>query len=203
MTAPDVFLSYNREDSDTARRFAEGLEREGFAVWWDQRLRSGEAYDEVTENALRSAKAVVVLWSPRSVVSRWVRAEATIADRCKTLVPVMIEPCERPIMFELTQTAELGHWTGDARDKAWLALLSDVQRFVAKGDAVAPVAPAPTPTAAPTAAAGKPHATRPSVAILPFTNRSAERADEVFAGGMGEDIAAALSLGHSCMPIMK
>ena len=34
MTTPDIFLSYNREDSDTARRFAEGLEREGFSVWW-------------------------------------------------------------------------------------------------------------------------------------------------------------------------
>ena len=41
--------------------------REGFEVWWDATLRSGEAYDEVTEGALRGAKAVVVLWSPRSV----------------------------------------------------------------------------------------------------------------------------------------
>ena len=109
----DIFLSYNREDTAAAKRFADGFAAEGLSVWWDTALRSGEAYDEVTEAALREAKAVVVLWSPRSVVSRWVRAEATIADRCKTLVPVMIEPCERPIMFELTQTAELGHWTGD------------------------------------------------------------------------------------------
>jgi hypothetical protein len=79
---------------------------------WDATLRSGEAYDEVTEKALRDAKAVVVPWSKKSVVSRWVRAEATLADRNKTLVPVMIEPCDRPIMFELTQTAELFHWQG-------------------------------------------------------------------------------------------
>ena len=93
MTAqPDIFLSYNREDQAVARRYAEAFEAEGFSVWWDATLRSGEAYDEVTEAALKSAKAVV-LWSPRSVVSRWVRAEATIADRCKTLVPVTIEAC--------------------------------------------------------------------------------------------------------------
>jgi len=104
---PDIFLSYNREDQAVASRYAEAFAAEGLDVWWDTALRSGEAYDEVTEAALRGAKAVVVLWSPRSVVSRWVRAEATIADRCKTLVPVMIEACERPIMFELTQTAEL------------------------------------------------------------------------------------------------
>jgi len=45
----------------------------------------------VTETALRTALAVVVLWSTRSVVSRWVRAESTIEARNKTLAPGMIE----------------------------------------------------------------------------------------------------------------
>src|SRR5215207_410718 len=112
-TSADIFLSYNREDQITARHFAEGFEREGFTVWWDVTLKSGEDYDQATEHALRGAKAVVVLWSQKSVASRWVRSEATIALQSKTLVPVMIEPCQRPIMFELTQTAELGHWQGD------------------------------------------------------------------------------------------
>jgi TIR domain len=127
---PDIFLSYNREDQARAKLFAEAFEAQGFNVWWDVGLRTGEAYDQVTEKALREAKAVVVLWSKRSVESRWVRAEATLADRNKTLVPCMIEPCERPIMFELTQTAELSHWTGNAADRAWLAFLSDVKRFL-------------------------------------------------------------------------
>lgn len=132
----DIFLSYNREDSARAKVFADGFQCEGFSVWWDATLRSGEAYDEVTEEALESAKAVVVLWSPRSVVSRWVRAEATVAGRNKTLVPVMIEPCKRPIMFELTQTAELSHWQGNVGDTAWRALVSDIRGFVAKGSAL-------------------------------------------------------------------
>ncbi|HEY6454719.1 MAG TPA: TIR domain-containing protein [Steroidobacteraceae bacterium] len=130
---PDIFLSYSRDDQATARLFAEGLEREGFKVWWDATLHSGEAYDQVTEKALREAKAVVVLWSKKSVDSRWVRAEATLADRNKTLVPVMIEPCERPIMFELTHTADLSHWKGDASDKAWRTYVADVHRFVQGG----------------------------------------------------------------------
>ncbi|MEJ0006012.1 MAG: toll/interleukin-1 receptor domain-containing protein [Steroidobacteraceae bacterium] len=128
----DIFLSYNREDQATARRFADGFEREGFSVWWDATLRSGEAYDEVTEQALRDAKAVVVLWSKQSVISRWVRAEATLADRNKTLVPVMIEQCQRPIMFELTQTADLSAWSGDTSAGAWQAYVADVRRFVQK-----------------------------------------------------------------------
>jgi TolB-like protein/Tfp pilus assembly protein PilF len=185
--APDIFLSYNREDQAVAKLYAEAFAAEGLDVWWDTALRSGEAYDEVTEAALRGAKAVVVLWSPRSVVSRWVRAEATIADRCKTLVPVTIEPCERPIMFELTQTADLAHWTGDAQDRAWLALLGDVRGFVERSKAAALSVESPPSTAAGIDAG------RPSLAILPFTNRSGEASDDAFAEGMVEDLIAALS----------
>ena len=189
MIQPDIFLSYNREDAATAKRFADAFAAEGLNVWWDTALRSGEACDEVTEAALRGAKAVVVLWSPRSVVSRWVRAEATIADRCKTLVPVMIEACERPIMFELTQTAELSHWTGDGSDKSWLAFLGDVRRFV--GREVAPVSAA----AAPPAARPDQRGAAPSVAVMPFANRSGLAEDESFAFGMSEDVIDALSQG--------
>jgi TolB-like protein len=130
---PDIFLSYSREDKATARRFAEAFEREGLSVWWDATLNPGEAFDEVTEKALEEAKAVVVLWSKKSVASRWVRAEATQAHESKTLVPVMIEPCKRPIMFELTHTADLSHWNGDSSDKAWQEYLAGVRRFVSRG----------------------------------------------------------------------
>jgi TolB-like protein/Tfp pilus assembly protein PilF len=190
-----VFISYNREDQPVARIFAEAFERAGLRVWWDTAIRSGETYDVITENALRSALAVVVLWSPRSVVSRWVRSEATLADRNKTLIPAMIEPCERPIMFELTQTAELGHWRGDNADLVWQAFLADVHRFVARETE----APAPA-QAVPLAALPRPLARAkqgeaPSLAVLPFANRSGQADDDVFAVGMVEDIIDALSQG--------
>jgi pSer/pThr/pTyr-binding forkhead associated (FHA) protein len=130
VAAPDIFLSYNREDQAVARRFAEAFSALGFNVWWDVTLRAGQAYDEVTEAALRSARAVVVLWSKRSVASRWVRAEATLGDRNGTLLPAMIETCERPVMFELTQTANLSHWQGEPDDAAWLAFVEDVRRRI-------------------------------------------------------------------------
>jgi TolB-like protein/Flp pilus assembly protein TadD len=190
----DIFLSYNREDHEAARRFADAFAAEGLDVWWDVTLRSGEAYDEVTEAALKSARAVVVLWSQRSVVSRWVRAEATLADRNRTLVPVMIEPCERPVMFELTQTADLSHWRGETDDGAWRALAADVRRFVERE---APPKPASPSTAARPAspAVGRVRGGAPSLAILPFANRSGLAEDEVFAFGMVEDIIEAMSRG--------
>lgn len=192
---PDIFLSYNREDQAVARHFAEGFERAGYSVWWDVTLRSGDAYDEVTEQALRNAKAVVVLWSKKSVVSRWVRAEATLADRNRTLVPAMIEVCERPIMFELTQTAELGHWQGDGNDATWQAFVGDVRKIIGTAPAVPPAASANNPPALTISAPARNKDFRPSLAILPFTNRSGVQADDVFADGMVEDLISALTLG--------
>lgn len=149
MPGPDIFISYCRQDRPSARLFAEALAEEGFSVWWDAVMHSGETFDEVIERNLRASKAVVVLWSPRSVASRWVRAEATQADRANKLVPVIIEPCERPIIFELTHTADLPDWKGDRADCNWQSLVNDLRRLVgpAKGTAAAPdhadAAPAP------------------------------------------------------------
>lgn len=141
---PDIFLSYCREDQEIARRFAEGLEQEGFDVWWDQALNAGESFDQVTERALKEARAVVVLWTPRSVQSRWVRSEATLADRYGTLVPVMLEPCDRPIMFELTHTADLVGWNRDRADRRWQSFIAGLRRQPGNASS----APAPAPRAA-------------------------------------------------------
>jgi TolB-like protein len=194
---PDIFLSYSRDDQATARRFAEGFERAGFSVWWDQTLSAGEAYDEVTEKALLEAKAVVVLWSKTSVASRWVRAEATQANENKTLVPVMIEPCKRPIMFELTQTADLSAWSGDASDRAWQAYLADVRRFVEKDSlgADSPVDVSRSRARVPEASSAMDSALErlPSIAVLPFANMSGDKEQEYFSDGLAEEILNALA----------
>jgi TolB-like protein len=195
---PDVFLSYNREDQARAKVFAEAFQARGFDVWWDVGLRTGEAYDEVTETALRTARAVVVLWSKRSVESRWVRAEATLADRNRTLVPCMIEPCERPIMFELTQTAELSHWQGASEDSAWLAFLSDVQRFV--GRQASPV----TLNETLRKIVAEPHMPAETLlAVLPFDNVSSDAEMQFFSDGVSEDILGRIQRGSKLKVISR
>ena len=133
MSGPDIFISYTREDRAAARHFADCFSQEGFSVWWDAALQAGETFDEVIEKELKSAKAVVVLWSPRSVASRWVRAEATLADRRHTLAPAMIETCDRPIIFEMTHTADLADWTGDMSDPRWVAFVQNLRGLVQRG----------------------------------------------------------------------
>ena len=141
MAGHDVFISYSREDRAAARHFAKCLAGEGLSVWWDAALHSGETFDEVIERELKAASAAVVLWSPRSVTSRWVRAEATLADRHRKLVPVIIESCDRPIIFELSHTTDLADWTGDPADTRWKNLVEDVRRLVANDTRKKPADP--------------------------------------------------------------
>ncbi len=211
----DIFLSYSREDQAIARRFAEAFGREGLSVWWDQSLNPGEAFDKVTERALEEAKAVVVLWSKKSVDSRWVRAEATQASSNGTLVPVMIEACKRPIMFELTHTADLSHWKGNPDDAAWQSYVAGVRRLVKKDGSAVTAAAAPAGhskgfgwKAVALAAAlllvlvacfwmlGRrsskevtPAASREvTLAVLPFANLSSDPEQEYFSDGLTEEI---------------
>jgi TolB-like protein/Tfp pilus assembly protein PilF len=188
LPGPDIFLSYNRDDQAMAKRFAEAFEAAGLSVWWDVTLRSGEAYDRVTEEALRTAKAVAVLWSPRSVDSRWVRAEASIADENGTLVPAMIEACRLPVMFKLTQTADLSNWRGEAADPAWRAFLGDVQRMVGHGSDRAEAEPTAVPQAVNTEN-GAPSV----VAVLPCMHPADDKEMEVLAQELTEEITRELA----------
>ena len=192
MSSPDIFISYNREDAAIARLYADALSAAGLVVWWDATLRSGEDYDAVTENSLRTAKAVVVLWSPRSVNSRWVRAEATIADRGHTMVPVMIEPCDRPVMFELKQTVEMSHWRGDVHHKDWLDFVADLRRKVGREES-APAAAAASAAAPEAAQSGTVSAGRSTVAVLPVACRGGDGELEVLAEDLTEDITRELA----------
>jgi hypothetical protein len=146
---PDIFLSYSRQDLAVAGQMAAALQAAGHDVWWDQALKSGQVYDRVTETALREAKAVVVLWTAASVESDWVRSEATVALQLGTLMPVMIEECQRPVMFELRQSADLIGWKGNAKDPRLAAFVADVTRQLGT-----PAATKPAPAAAAAPASG-------------------------------------------------
>lgn len=122
----DVFISYQSKDRASAMLVAQALTAEGYDPWWDPELRNGQSYDAVIEQQLRTVGAVIVLWSPHSAASNWVRAEATIAQRRGVLLPAMLEPCELPVAFELMQTADLTNWWGDQQDWRWRRLMEDL-----------------------------------------------------------------------------
>ncbi len=190
MSGPDIFISYSREDRAIARQFSECFVKEGFKVWWDAALHSGETFDEVIETELKASKAVVVLWSPRSVISRWVRAEATLADRRSKLAPVIIEPCDRPIIFELTHTTDLSNWTGDLADPAWRSFVQDLHRFVDRSKS-AQIASQPATPATASEPARVTAASRADTNAVPAARRYASV--QRFADGKVDNLMVALS----------
>ena len=89
----DVFLSYKKENRARAEQIASVLRSEGFSVWWDDSLTPKASWDSEIEHELSEASAAVVLWTPLSVASDWVRTEAHFAQDRGKLIPVMLESC--------------------------------------------------------------------------------------------------------------
>jgi len=125
----DVFISYKKEEVQTAQRVIRALESEGFSTWWDDRIAPAEHWDETIEREIAASHAVMVLWSPASTKSQWVRSEAQYGLEHKKLLPVLIEPCSPPIAFMLVQAINLTRWDGDTAHNAWrkvTAYLNDI-----------------------------------------------------------------------------
>ena len=127
-TMAQVFISYAREDRDTAAQLAAALTDREWQVWWDRELVAGEQFDEEIEQQLELASAVVVLWSKSSVGSVWVKGEATVAADRHVLVPVQVEPAKVPLRFRGLHTVELTNWTGAAEDSR----LEEIQRALVR-----------------------------------------------------------------------
>jgi hypothetical protein len=72
----DVVLTYAHDDRQVAKALAEDLAARGYQVWWDADLVAGDDYRQVILAELNSAAAIIVIWSPASVKSRFVCDEA-------------------------------------------------------------------------------------------------------------------------------
>jgi adenylate cyclase len=115
----DVFISYARSSEDDAHRIAQSLRGAGFSVWRDDELPAHRSYSDVIEERLKSAKAVVVLWSAESAKSHWVRAEANTALEGGTLVQAMLDGTFPPMPFNQIQCADLKGWKGETTSPGW------------------------------------------------------------------------------------
>lgn len=119
-----VFLSYCRADSEAARRIVTALEARGVKVWWDQHLSSGAVFSQAIEQALRSSRKVLVLWSSESVRSDWVRDEAALARDLGLLSPVVLDATKPPLGFGQYHTVDLSRWSGQADSAEFDSLMA-------------------------------------------------------------------------------
>lgn len=129
----DIFISYSSKNRPTAQRLADALSAQGWSVWWDREIQTGQVYHQVIEQALHEAKAVVVLWSAESVGSEWVKNEAAVAAERGVLLPANLDGMRLPLEFRARQTADLQGWDGDASHEGFAALCRGLSRLLQGG----------------------------------------------------------------------
>ena len=136
----DVFVSYARSTEDEARRLTEALQSRGYDVWRDDQLPAHRAYGEVIEERLKTAKAVIVVWSLDALRSQWVRAEADAAREAGTLVQLSVDGTMPPMPFNQIQCADLRNWSGDVNSPAWQKVETSVAALVGTPSGSRPIA---------------------------------------------------------------
>jgi serine/threonine-protein kinase len=211
----DVFISYKAEDRRRVQPLVQALQADGYSVWWDEHIGTGDEWRQTIEKHLDSAKCVVVIWTKRSVGpdGHFVRDEASRAQRRHVYVPVILDSVSPPLGFGESQAASLKGWKGDRSDSRYQAVLAAVKRIAGSGTGTAAAAPAhaaPVSRRAVLAGSGvavvavagvgawewlRPSAASAagSVAVLPFQNLSGDPSQAYFSDGIAEEIRSALT----------
>ncbi len=109
----DVFVSYARSDKERVAPLVSALEAQGLSVWWDPEIAAGQQFDDQIEAEMGAARSVLVVWTPTSVASRWVRGEAREAADTGILVPVRFDAARLPMDVRALHTIDLDNWGND------------------------------------------------------------------------------------------
>ena len=179
----DIFISYAHSAEPQARRIAEALRALGYGVWRDDEIPDHRVFAEVLEERLAAAKVVLVLWSSEAAKSEWVRSEASRARSMGKLVQLTLDKSPLPMPFDQIQCANLVGWAGEVDAPGWRKVVASIGDLAYAGAPVLSLEAPPEP----------PLPSKPSIALLPFSNLSGDPEQDYFADGMVEEIARALS----------
>jgi adenylate cyclase len=185
----DVFVSYARSDKARVAPFVAAIEAKGWTVWWDPEISAGQEFDRQIAAELKIATAILVVWTPNSVESRWVRGEAREGAERGILIPIRFERADLPIDVRTLHTIDFDNWGEDPRSpeaqEVMRALGTMITRRSAGQAATANSAAGPSGSAHGNA--------RPAICVLPFANMSGDPEQEYFSDGITEDIITDLS----------
>jgi adenylate cyclase len=182
----DVFVSYSRSDKARVASLVAAIQAKGWSVWWDPAIDAGQQFDDQIDAELQAASAVLVVWTPTSVASRWVRGEARDAAERGILVPARFEDARLPIDVRAIQTTDLDKWGEDPASAPFQDLLRSLESVIKRQRAQqskSAAGLAPSAVAVP----------RVAICVLPFANMSGDQEQEYFSDGITEDIITDLS----------
>ncbi len=183
----DVFISYARTDKERVAPLVAAIEAKGWSVWWDPEIAAGQQFDDQIEAEINAARAVLVVWTPTSVASRWVRGEAREAADRGILVPVRFEEARLPMDVRALHTTDLDNWGEDPESPPFQEILRALGSMITRQGAHQSAKAGSAPSAAASGPA------RVSICVLPFANMSGDAEQEYFSDGISEDIITDLS----------
>ena len=166
----DVFVSYARRDKARVAPLVAAIEASGWSGWWDPAIFPGQEFDRQIVAELKIATAVLVVWTPKSVESRWVRGEARDGAERGILVPVRFERAEMPIDVRTFHTTDLDDWGEDPQSPQAQEVLRALGAMVARKNA----AQEATASSSLARSASAPGAARVAICVLPFANMSGD-----------------------------
>ncbi|MDQ7036300.1 MAG: toll/interleukin-1 receptor domain-containing protein [Anaerolineae bacterium] len=87
----DIFLSYSRADKPFILQLKRLIEGEGYSVWLDQtEITGGDDWWQSIEEGIRTARIYLVVMTPDSEESRWVKREFLLAETIgKPIIPIL------------------------------------------------------------------------------------------------------------------
>jgi hypothetical protein len=146
----DIFLSYAADDRNSIRSLVQALQGQAWSVWWDRRILPGQHWPEVIEKALASCRVVVVVWTVKSIKSRWVRLEANAGAQIDGLIPIRLDEVDPPFEFRHIQAADLTGWDGASAHPELDSAMTAIREKMGVGKHVNTRAKAPTSLASDT-----------------------------------------------------
>jgi tetratricopeptide (TPR) repeat protein len=133
----DIVISYARKDEKWRKMLARCLQDgNGLDVWSDERIQPGEEFSDAINREIRKTRVVIVIWTPESVTSSWVCAEALRARDLGKLIPVRMgtddvgSNFEVPLPFNGMQTLDLTSWKGECDFATVNQLIDYIKRVV-------------------------------------------------------------------------
>jgi adenylate cyclase len=192
----DVFVSYARSDKARVAPLVAAIEAKGWTVWWDPEICPGQEFDRQIAAELKIAIAVLVVWTPNSVESRWVRGEAREGAERGILVPVRFERADLPIDVRTLHTTDFDDWGEDPRSPQAQEVMRALGTLIARQRTL--IARQRTLRSATVISPSGPSASthgsaRAAICVLPFTNMSGDPEQEYSSDRITEDIITDLS----------
>src|SRR6187200_871996 len=128
----DVFVSYARSDKPRVAPLVAAIQAKGWSVWWDPAIDPGQEFDRQIAAELKATSAVLVVWTPNSVESRWVRGEAREGAERGILVPIRFERADLPIDVRALHTTDFDDWGEDPRSRPAQEVIRALDGMIAR-----------------------------------------------------------------------